>query len=97
MKHVVMLSPQSSGLMFFNYKKRHSIVLMAICNAKYEFTLVDIGESGRNSDGGVFSNGHIGLNIEDCISLILNLYPVHEKAIHVFWLVMKPSNFNRIL
>ena len=33
---------------------------MAIYNAKYEFTLVDIGESGRNSDGGFFSNGHIG-------------------------------------
>jgi hypothetical protein len=59
-KHVVMQAPQSSGSMFFNYKKAHSIVLMAICNAKYEFTLVDIGDSGRNSNGGVFSSSHIG-------------------------------------
>ena len=63
-KHVVMQAPQSSGSLFFNYKKAHSIVLMAVCNAKYEFTLVDIGESGRNSDGGVYSSSHIGDALE---------------------------------
>ena len=59
-KHVNMQSPPRSGSLFFNYKKFFSIVLMAICNANYEFILVDIGDTGRNSDGGVFSNCIIG-------------------------------------
>lgn len=63
-KHVVMQAPAKSGSTFFNYKKTHSIVLMAVCNAKYEFTLVDIGDSGRQSDGSVYANSHLGHAIE---------------------------------
>ena len=64
-KHIVMQAPNRAGSMFFNYKKTHSIVLMAICDADYKFILVDIGDSGRQSDGGVFSNGNIGRAINE--------------------------------
>ena len=57
--------PAWSGSYYFNYKKTHSIVLMAVVNSTYEFTMVDIGDSGRQSDGGVFSSGNIGKAMEE--------------------------------
>ena len=62
-KHIVMQVPSRAGSSFFNYKKTHSIVLMAVCDANYKFTMVDIGDSGRNSDGGIFSSCNLGIAI----------------------------------
>ena len=45
-KHIVMQAPARSGSLFFNYEKTHSIVLMVVCNANYEFIAVDIGDTG---------------------------------------------------
>ena len=69
-KHVVMQAPPHAGSVFYNYKGTHSIVLMAVVNSYYEFTMVDIGEAGRQSDGGVFANGQIGYALNnDLLSL----------------------------
>ena len=66
-----MQAPDNSGSLFFNYKKTFSIVLLAISNAQYQFTMVDIGEAGRQSDGGVFSNSNIGFSImNDLLNLL---------------------------
>ena len=64
-KHIVMQAPARSGSTFFNYKNTHSIVLMAVCDSNYKFTMVDIGDSGRNSDGGVFSSCNLGIAISE--------------------------------
>ena len=69
-KHVMIVAPAKSGSLFFNYKKTFSIVLLAICNANYEFLMVDIGEAGRQSDAGVFANSNIGHSISN------NLLPI---------------------
>ena len=64
-KHVVMQAPACSGSFFFNYTKTHSIVLMAVVNANYQFTLIDIGDAGRQSDGGVFTASKLGFAMEN--------------------------------
>jgi len=55
-KHVHFVPPKDSGSQYFNYKKTHSIVLMAIANAHCEFIYCDVGTNGRISDGGVINN-----------------------------------------
>ena len=62
-KHVVIQAPAKSGSLFFNYKKSFNIVLLALCDASYQFTAVDIGEAGRQIDGGVFTNSNLGRSI----------------------------------
>lgn len=55
-KHIDIVPPSDSGSFYYNYKKKHSMVLMAIVDAKYRFLLADFGTNGRISDGGVLQN-----------------------------------------
>ena len=39
-------------------------MLLAVCNGSYEFTLVDVGDAGRQSDGNVYANSNLGFSIK---------------------------------
>ena len=52
-----------NGSTYFIYKKTFSKALLAICNTKYEFSLVDIGSAG--SDGEILHNSVLGIGIEN--------------------------------
>ena len=64
-KHTVMQAPPSAGSMYFNHEQTHSIVLLAVCDAHYCFTLIDIGDCGWHSDSGVLSNSNFGQVMEN--------------------------------
>ncbi|XP_050305028.1 uncharacterized protein LOC126742416 [Anthonomus grandis grandis] len=101
-KHVVIQAPPNSGSTFYNYKGSHSIVLLALCDAKYKFIMVDIGSEGRHSDGGIFKNSNMGkrllenaLNVPEPSILIdnkdpLNYYIVADEAFSLSTYIMRP-------
>ena len=99
-KHIAIECPANSGSNFFNYKKFYSIVLMAMCDARYCFTLVDIGNNGRDNDAQIFNNSAMGkalsnneLNVPSCSSIVGHTLPYVVVADEIFalkpWL-MKP-------
>ena len=59
-KHVVIQSPHKSDSQFFNYKGTFSLVLMALVDADYRFTFIDIGDYGSQCDGAVFKYSNFG-------------------------------------
>ena len=69
-KHICIECPQNGGSAFYNYKNLHSLTLLAVCDAKYTFTLVDIGGYGKDNDaallqisafGDAFENGKVAI------------------------------------
>lgn len=64
-KHIAIQCPANSGSDYYNFKQFFSIVLMAVCDAKYRFPLIDIGAYGREGDKQVYSTSEISKSLED--------------------------------
>ena len=64
-KHILIRPPANSGSYYFNYKHNFSIVLLALVDADYKFTYIDVGCNGRISDGGVFRNCSLNKAMEN--------------------------------
>lgn len=53
-KHIRVIKPSDSGSLYYNYKKYFSIVLLAVCDADYKFTYIDVGAFGKCSDSSIY-------------------------------------------
>ena len=59
-KHVQIECPKLSGSLYRNYKSTFSSVLMAVADANYCFTYIDVGAYGRENDARIFSSSVFG-------------------------------------
>ena len=59
-KHIGIDCPKKTGTKYFNYKGFFSIILMAVCDAKYNFTLFDVGQYGSSNDSGALKVSEFG-------------------------------------
>lgn len=59
-KHIRIKKFGNTGSRNFNYKGYFSVQLMACADADGCFVTIDVGDLGRNSDGGVFRSSRLG-------------------------------------
>ena len=64
-KHIGIDCPKQSGSNFYNYKSFFSIIPLAVCDARYNFSLIAIGQFGPNNDSGVLKNSDFGKAFKD--------------------------------
>ena len=64
-KHIALDCPKGSVTQEYNYKEFYSLFQLAIYGAKYNFTMVDVGQQGSNIDSGVVINSETGQNFEE--------------------------------
>ncbi|KAI9556056.1 hypothetical protein GHT06_018623 [Daphnia sinensis] len=59
------IANDNSGSTWYNYKGFHSMVMFAICDANYCFTVIDIGAYGREGDAGIFASSQFAMVLEN--------------------------------
>ena len=74
--HVAIRCPKNGGSLYYNYKGFHSIILLALVDAKYRFLWVDVGTNGSRSDAQIFNDCNLRLGIVDGTLDIPNAEPL---------------------
>ncbi|XP_022175300.1 uncharacterized protein LOC111037205 [Myzus persicae] len=60
-----MVCPSNSGSNYYNHKGTFSIVLLALVGHNYNFSFIDIGSYGSNSDAGIFAKSALKRALEE--------------------------------
>jgi hypothetical protein len=79
-KYTEIQAPNNSGSLFFNYKKTFSVVLLAVVDANYKFTIIELGGYGKSNDGGLFTRSILGKSLEANKLNISNSKPYNLPA-----------------
>lgn len=86
-KHIAIRSRKEYGSFYYNYKGFHSVILLAIVDANYNFLYLNIGSNGRANDAAVFNDSSLCKGIINNIfdfPLDANLPGTDKKVPYVF-------------
>lgn len=84
-RHCAIKCPNNGGSMFFNYKGFHSIVLMAVSDAKYKFIYLDIGAYGSEGDANIFASTKFAQSVlKDTLNFPEDTTVLNEKLSYFF-------------
>lgn len=92
-KHMEIQAPTHSGSTYYNYKGTHSIVLIALADANYMFTIVDIGAEGRRSDGGILQESKLGYYLENNRLNLPKMRSISENGPEVPYVIVGDEAF----
>lgn len=88
---MVIQCPAHTGSQYFNYKGTFSIVLLALVDGNYNFTCIDIGSYGSQSDAGIFAKSNLMKAIETKqLKIPENSMIVGDDAFPLKTYLMKP-------
>jgi len=92
-KRINMECSKKAGSPYFNYKNFHSIVSLAVCDAKYYFTFVDIGAYGSTNDASVLSETLYGMAFDEAPTNLNLLCPAPVEGQNLLYLLLGDDIF----
>jgi len=99
-KHVRIICPGHSGSLFSNYKKYYSIVLLAMCDSDYQFTYINAGSCGTDSDSTVFKGSTLFKKINNGDIMLPSPKPLSNATEPLPYMIIGDSAFgisNKVL
>ena len=58
-KHIKIEAPKKSGSAYHNYHGYFSMILLGVCDAKYRFTYINVGQYGATNDAAVLNGSNL--------------------------------------
>ena len=94
MVNTLPLNVQSTVVLYITITKVFfSIVLLAICDAHYIFSLVNIGDYGSNNDSGVLENSVVGKAF--AIACSARFFGGISRVLPPFWIRCRQGELGR--
>lgn len=92
-KHIRLIKPSESGSLYYNYKNYFSIVLLAVCDADYKFTYIDVGAYGKCADSSIYKQSDLYEKLVDNNLGIPEKIPISDNGIPMPYVIVGDEAF----